>query len=154
MSLLLSSILDNLSQDKTNIGMKYVVATQDKSLRLQLAQIPGVPLIYFNKVSLVLEPPSEASKQFNKSAELSKVSVQETESKILETLNSQTQNIIGIGGDNGSSSGAAISGDSGDSASRPRLKRKSLSANPLSIRPPSADSQNTKRRKREKYKRK
>lgn len=47
--------------------MRYMVATQDKDLRSQLNSIPGVPLIYFNKVSLVLEPPSDTSKSFNDS---------------------------------------------------------------------------------------
>lgn len=39
-----------------------MVATQDKDLRLFLASIPGIPLIYLNKVTVVLEPPSQASK--------------------------------------------------------------------------------------------
>ena len=37
---------------------RYVVATQDISLRKRLRRIPGVPLIYLNRTNLVLEPPS------------------------------------------------------------------------------------------------
>ena len=38
------------------------MATQDKDLRVRLSRLPGVPTIYFNKVIIVLEPPSNASK--------------------------------------------------------------------------------------------
>ena len=67
-----------------NSSLRYFVATQDKQLRIQLGNIPGVPLgwfnhplivplilsmafivVYFNKVTLVLEPPSEASRKHN-----------------------------------------------------------------------------------------
>lgn len=42
----------------------FMVATQDKKLRHALAKVPGVPLLYMNNVILILEPPSEASRQF------------------------------------------------------------------------------------------
>jgi rRNA-processing protein FCF1 len=45
---------------------RYLVASQDKDLRNSLGYVPGVPLIYLNKVTLVLEPPSQTSKEFNK----------------------------------------------------------------------------------------
>lgn len=45
---------------------RYFVATQDQELRRALAYIPGVPLIYLNKVTLVFETPSQSSLNFNK----------------------------------------------------------------------------------------
>lgn len=45
---------------------KYVVASQDKDLRAALRSLPGIPLVYFNNVIMILEPPSYASKDFNK----------------------------------------------------------------------------------------
>lgn len=45
---------------------KYFVATQDKELRLILGSITGIPLIYLNNVTFVLEPPSNNSKEANK----------------------------------------------------------------------------------------
>jgi rRNA-processing protein FCF1 len=48
------------------IFKRYFVATQDKDLRLALSNLPGVPLVYINKVILVLEPPSSTSKAFAK----------------------------------------------------------------------------------------
>lgn len=43
----------------------YFVASQDNDLRSALAKIPGVPTIYLNKVTLVLEAPSSASKNYS-----------------------------------------------------------------------------------------
>jgi hypothetical protein len=43
---------------------KYVVATQDKDLRNSLGNLPGIPLIYLNQVSLVFESPSTASREY------------------------------------------------------------------------------------------
>lgn len=40
---------------------KFIICTQDVELRHQLQQIPGVPLIYMNKASFVIEPPSRTS---------------------------------------------------------------------------------------------
>ena len=40
---------------------KYIVATQDEQLKEKLRRIPGVPIIYANKTSLMLETPSSAS---------------------------------------------------------------------------------------------
>ena len=45
---------------------KYIVATQDKELRGALRSLPGIPLVYFNNVIMILEPPSYASKDYNK----------------------------------------------------------------------------------------
>ncbi len=42
-----------------------MVATQDDDLRKLLNRVPGVPTIYFNKVTLVLESPSETSLKFS-----------------------------------------------------------------------------------------
>jgi U3 small nucleolar RNA-associated protein 23 len=44
---------------------RYMVATQDADIRNELRKIPGVPILYSNKVTLVLETPSDASKNFN-----------------------------------------------------------------------------------------
>jgi rRNA-processing protein FCF1 len=44
----------------------FFVASQDVGLRRALAAIPGTPLVYLNNVAFVMEPPSEASKTFNK----------------------------------------------------------------------------------------
>lgn len=49
---------------------RYFIATQDRDLRLALNRIPGVPLMYFNKVTLVLEGPSKASLNFNKNVSI------------------------------------------------------------------------------------
>lgn len=60
----LDGIHQERKQQTSNLSRQYVVATQDKHLRHELSKIPGVPAIYFNKVSLVLEPPSKSSRSF------------------------------------------------------------------------------------------
>ena len=40
---------------------KFVVASQDTDLRRRLRQVPGVPLVYLNRTTLILEPPSTKS---------------------------------------------------------------------------------------------
>ena len=52
----------SLSKSKV---MRCLVATQDGDVRTELRKIPGVPILYANKVTLVLETPSETSKTFN-----------------------------------------------------------------------------------------
>ena len=52
-------ILDIIGQFNRN---RFVVCTQDTELRHELQKIPGVPLIYMNKASIVIEPPSLTSK--------------------------------------------------------------------------------------------
>ncbi|KAF9347489.1 hypothetical protein BGX26_001029 [Mortierella sp. AD094] len=61
----------------------YVVATQSKKLRVQLAQVPGVPLLYINRANMILEPPSDASVSTSKKIESDKT---HASSKELNTL--------------------------------------------------------------------
>lgn len=57
----------NAQEAMTQVKKKrYFVATQDQELRRALAFIPGVPLVYLNKVTLVFETPSQSSLNFNK----------------------------------------------------------------------------------------
>ncbi|KAF9416680.1 hypothetical protein BGZ76_004614 [Entomortierella beljakovae] len=67
----------------SNNPHNYVVATQSKKLRNQLANIPGVPLLYINRANMILEPPSEASRSTGKKIESDKTHVS---SKELNTL--------------------------------------------------------------------
>ncbi len=56
----------------SNNRHKYIVATQDDQLKEKLRRIPGVPIIYANKTSLMLETPSIASQSKWESQEKSK----------------------------------------------------------------------------------
>jgi rRNA-processing protein FCF1 len=49
----------------------YFIASQDKDLRMRVGSVPGIPIIYLNKVTLVLEPPSQDSRDFSKEVRLS-----------------------------------------------------------------------------------
>lgn len=55
---------EEFNDDNKNKKRKYFVACQNNKLRGQLAGLPGVPLLYMNQVSLVLEPPSKATLRY------------------------------------------------------------------------------------------
>ena len=57
----------------------YIVATQDKELRSELRQIPGVPLLYINKSVVIFEPPSPATMQKSLQIEIDKNNPKEGE---------------------------------------------------------------------------
>ncbi|KAF8981022.1 hypothetical protein BGZ46_003355 [Entomortierella lignicola] len=61
----------------------YVVGTQSKKLRVELAKVPGVPLLYINRANMILEPPSDASVTASKKIESDKT---HASSKELNTL--------------------------------------------------------------------
>ncbi len=144
----LVTMLENLfEENKTGKGKspKYMLATQDKDLRNKVAHIPGVPLLYFNKVSIVLEPPSDTSRHFSESMERQKSSAQTFEVDVANTLK-RKKNIVGVTGDGPESEEAEPAEET-----RARKKRKAIAANPLSVIPPSKDSKNSKRRKISKF---
>jgi hypothetical protein len=66
---------------------KYFVATQDVDLRRDLSHIPGIPLIYLNKVTLVLEPISRSSLEHNQRIETAKTVLTDEELNILKSAN-------------------------------------------------------------------
>lgn len=52
---------------------RYVVASQDPSIRKKLRQVPGVPLIYMNRSVMVMEPLSKTSGAFSRAQEKEKL---------------------------------------------------------------------------------
>jgi U3 small nucleolar RNA-associated protein 23 len=58
----------------TGNKLKFGVATQDKELRRELSNVPGVPLIYTNRSVYILEPPSSSSLEFVEKKEVEKYS--------------------------------------------------------------------------------
>lgn len=171
----LVAMLENLIEEKRKTAaaasggrakggpaLKYMVATQDKDLRTKLAHVPGTPLLYFNKVSIVLEPPSDTSRSYSDSIERLKVSAQTFELEVANSLkqSKSKRSIVGLpvdGLSDGGGGGGGVSNEDEDSSSKAmseakiRRKRKAVNANPLSSQKASKDSQNTKRRKLSKY---
>ncbi|CAE7843029.1 unnamed protein product [Symbiodinium microadriaticum] len=110
---------------------RYFVATQDQELRNYIAGVvTGVPLLYLNKVTLVLEPPSEKSRGTGAQAP----GAGNEEKDMLTRLSDAT-----------APSTALVPTE--------RKKRKAAAPNPLSQKKPSEDSKSTKRKKTEQYKR-
>ena len=119
----------------------YFVASQDKELRAAINnRIAGIPLIYLNKVSVVLEPPSEASRNFKRSVEKSKSKMSETERTIVNEIKS-----------NEAKREEARQAQAFKLAER--IKKKATAANPLSCRKADSSSKTSKRKKSDKYRR-
>lgn len=119
---------------------KYCVATMDMRLRTKLGKVAGIPLIYLNKVIMVLEPLSEQSRRTGRVSEEAKSLLSETESSIIQRI----------------AKDAPDSAETGAVQAAPveaRRKRKATSANPLSARAASEDSNRSKRKKADKFRR-
>ena len=119
---------------------KYIIASQDKELRVAISKIPGIPTIYFNKVIMLMESPSETSKRFHMKKESSK------------DINDMKLMNVGEFNDTIKSSDKIIN-ETNISATNPVLRRKAKAkaANPLSSLPSNQESRTTKKRKKEKY---
>lgn len=52
---------------------RYIIASQDQSLRKKLRKIPGVPIIFMNRSVMVMEPLSHASAEYSEKFESSKL---------------------------------------------------------------------------------
>lgn len=117
---------------------RYFVCSQDRELRAYLGGMPGQPLIYLNQVTLVMEPPSAASRDQQKLAEDKKVELNESEQSLVARLSSVQSNTI-------SASPAEIKPE--------RKKRKAIEPNPLSKQAPSEESLRTKKKRDNLFKR-
>lgn len=59
--------LESISPGDTN-KHRYVIASQSQPLRQTLRQIPAVPLVHVNRAVMILEPPSEKTKEMKEKA--------------------------------------------------------------------------------------
>jgi U3 small nucleolar RNA-associated protein 23 len=66
----LSSVVD--PKDNGTNKFRYLVASNDQSVRAQMRQVAGVPLIYISKSVLLMEPMADASEQIREREEKSK----------------------------------------------------------------------------------
>jgi U3 small nucleolar RNA-associated protein 23 len=94
-------------------------------LRARLGVIPGVPIIYVNKVVLVLEPPSSQSKETSLEIEATKEALTPLEAEVLQKVTRKTKGVNIVGGE------SAATDDSTSVPTQQRKKRKATSANPL-----------------------
>ena len=117
-----------------DLPQHYFLATQDKALRSSVAKLSGIPALYMNKVSMVLEPPSDASKNHQLMTEVDKSTLDESERNLVAKVNAR-----------------AIPGEVSDTNTvlpkGVRIKRKALAPNPLSNRAASASSKSFKKKK-------
>ncbi|RZC62500.1 hypothetical protein C5167_024255 [Papaver somniferum] len=62
----------------------FFLATQDNELRIRFREVPGVPLIFGLRKSLILEPPSTSQREFVKSSEEQRLRMTEMEKTLLK----------------------------------------------------------------------
>lgn len=145
----LSNPLDTATTSSDNTTKKYMVATQDKALRNALGRIPGTPLFYLNNVSLVMEPVSNVSKDFNKQLEVNKTGA-------------KADNTGEKGGMDGKESASGhkrereskdVDKEEKEEGQKERTKHKAKAANPLSSKSAEDGSRKSKKAKVAKYKR-
>jgi len=88
----------------------YFVASQDRDLRHLLQQVPGVPLLFINRNTILLEKPSTTSYQASDKVQISRLEPSKHEKETLEKLSDSTTEL------------------------KPRRKRKRVGGpNPLSV---------------------
>ena len=73
---------------------KYFVATQDNFLRIQLRNIPGVPLIFFEQNMLLMDKPSKVSIEASERRENLKEDPQKKEKKILNEKKEEIKDFL------------------------------------------------------------
>jgi len=73
---------------------KYFVATQDNFLRIQLRNIPGVPLIFFEQNMLLMDKPSKRSIEASERREDLKEDPQKKEKKILNEKKEEIKDFL------------------------------------------------------------
>ena len=74
--------------------LKYFVATQDNFLRIQLRNIPGVPLIFFEQNMLLMDKPSKRSIEASERREDLKEDPQKKEKKILNEKKEEIKDFL------------------------------------------------------------
>lgn len=151
----LYNYLEALFQDRKNSSKSvkhYLVATQDKDLRVRLASIPGTPIIYFNKVSIILESPSSASRSYSLHIESEKTSLKDSERENLSSIKTPSRLNI-VGGQSTDAIENVHDNQTSLESTKLRLKRKASAPNPLSSLPPSHESKSFKKRRINKFKR-
>ncbi|XP_050526737.1 rRNA-processing protein UTP23 homolog [Daktulosphaira vitifoliae] len=79
-----------ISMTKDNVNTRYIVATQDKSLQNILYNIPAVPVMYFNGLSIVLKSPSPESLNLANQRKQSRFQLTDHESKVLTHMKSSS----------------------------------------------------------------
>lgn len=65
---------------------RYLVATQDEELRDALRLVPGVPLLFFQRVLIVLEDPSQATLDYEAARNRKKMELSKLERRNLHAL--------------------------------------------------------------------
>lgn len=126
---------------------KYMVATQDKDLRNILGEIPGIPIIYLNKVTLVLEPPSKSSREYNQSTEIMKSALNDQEQSLINNISSPNRKTKTSNNSNNNKEMEIIENPIPIDNYVLRKLKKAKGSNPLANLSSSKDSNTSKKRK-------
>lgn len=122
---------------------RYIVATQDQSLREKLRLVPGVPLVYINRSVMILEPPSPATLMIKETRENAKIGLSQEEAVVLgkrkrapSTVPKPQNTGTEQDADSGLGSQDDGAGDGQQAQAKKRKRKGPPGPNPLSIRKP------------------
>ncbi|BFZ53600.1 hypothetical protein PYCC9005_000628 [Savitreella phatthalungensis] len=114
---------------------RYVVATQDRALRAQLRDIPGVPLIYLNRSVLVMEPPSPATTVVKEQRENAARGITSEEKSLIKgTKRRRADDGAEAGGVDDGEKRASDIGNNGGDPPKKRKRKGPPGPNPLSVK--------------------
>ena len=138
----LLAFLENMQLNPSDHRSRsYFVASQDKDLRSVVnSRLAGVPLIYLNKVSVVLEPPSEASRKFKKRVENSKSTISAAEQTIVNEIKTHEAKR-----EQARQAKALLA------SKLERIKKKATAANPMACKKADTTSKTSKKKKSDKF---
>ena len=136
------NMLRTCVNNKEKDAVHYMVATQDKKLRSRSASIPGVPTIYLNKVTMILEAPSANSRHASTQQNDTNNAVNNDEQELLSRLEDKKRKQDEKNGTK----------DTNENLQE-RKKKKASAPNPLSMKGADVTSNSTQRKKRDKYRR-
>ena len=128
--------LRNAVSDQT--APRYLLATQDGALRSSVGKLGGIPLLYLNKVWLVMEPPSDASRRASTSIESDKTLPSQREAELLQEM------------------GHGKESEESKEDTKPeseRRKRKASAPNPLACKPADTASSKSQKKRKDQLKR-
>jgi len=121
---------------------RFVVASQDKVVRQRLGGLAGVPLIYLNKVTMVMEAPTQTSREEQPVTSGGGSLLSKEEEEVLRVISAKK-----------AKEAADQAKAEAEAAGDDRKKRKATAPNPLSAKQASQESQTTKKKKDSMHKR-
>jgi U3 small nucleolar RNA-associated protein 23 len=132
----LSAVVD--PKDNATNKFRYLVASNDQSVRAEMRQIAGVPLIYYSKSVLLMEPMAGASEQVREREEKSKFKLGLKGQRAADAAQKRKRDDAGEDGEDDQSI------DTEDAKPKTKKRKGLKQPNPLSVKKPKKDNTSAK----------